>query len=162
MDGLSAGRRAGVLAATACGLGLAACGPAAGSSMAAGRRTAPVAPFVYVANKSRSDVSQFGSVLGGSGALGPLAPRAIASGPVPVAVAVSPQGDSAYVVDAGPFSPPYEISQYHINPATGKLTPLSPRTVPTGLNPTAIAVTPDGKNVYVADFGTETTTPGAI
>jgi 6-phosphogluconolactonase len=132
----------------------------AAAPVAAGRPVA-TAPFVYVANKGRNDVSQFGSVLGGSGALRELTPPTVASGPVPVAAAVSPRGSSAYVVDAGPFSPPYEVSQYHINPATGKLTPLSPKTVGTGSNPTAIAVAPDGKNAYIADFGTDTT-PGAI
>jgi uncharacterized repeat protein (TIGR01451 family) len=156
--------RRGLRTGRAAGLAMTACGLAAGCSTAAAPAAAAptaAAPFVYVANKGRNDVSQFGGALSRSGALRPLTPPTVASGPVPVAAAVSPRGNSAYVIDAGPYSPPYEVSQYRINPATGKLTPLSPKTVATGSNPTAIAITPDGKNAYVADFGTNTTT-GAI
>jgi uncharacterized repeat protein (TIGR01451 family) len=153
--------RRGLRSGRAAGLATLAFVLAAGCSTAAA--PAAAAPFMYVANKSRNDVSQFGGALSGSGALRPLTPPAVASGPVPVATAVSPRGNSAYVVDAGPFSAPAhgEVSQYSINPATGKLTPLSPKTVATGSDPTAIAITPDGKNAYVADFGTNTST-GAI
>jgi 6-phosphogluconolactonase len=130
---------------------------AAGCSAAAA--PAAAAPFMYAANKSRNDVSQFGGALNGSGALRPLTPPTVASGPVPVAAAVGPRGNSAYVVDAGSYGSAHgEVSQYSINPATGKLTPLSPKTVATGSDPTAIASTPDGKNAYVADFGTNTNT----
>jgi DNA-binding beta-propeller fold protein YncE len=64
-------------------------------------------------------------------------------------VAVSPQGTSAYAVDnlsntAG------AVSQYTLNPATGKLTPKSPRMVATAGVPSGIiTISPDGKNAYV-------------
>ncbi len=128
---------------------------AAGSAPAkpmAAASAAAAGPFLYIADKSTSDVSQFGSAPSGSGALRPLGPPAVASGPVPVLAAVTPQGNSAYIADAGSFSTPVnEISQYSINPATGKLTPKSPATVATGAEPIAIAVAPDGKSAYVAD-----------
>jgi DNA-binding beta-propeller fold protein YncE len=108
------------------------------------------APFVYVADTGRNEVSQFGSL--GSGALRPLTPKTVASGPGPYDVAVSPQGTSVYVVDA-PGSAAGEVSQYTIDPATGKLTPKSPKTVPAAGGPSGIiAVAPDGKNAYVPDF----------
>jgi len=52
-----------------------------------------------------------------------------------------------------PRNAPGEVSQYTLNPATGKLTPKSPRTVPTAKGPSGIiALAPDGKNAYVPDF----------
>ena len=134
--------RAAVLAVMACGLagcavaGAPAAGPPAG------------APFVYVTGKGgTNEISQFASL--GSGALRPLRPPDVASGEFPYDIAVSPQGTSAYAVDnlsdtAG------AVSQYTINPATGKLTPKSPPMVATAGVPSGIiAVSPDGKNAYV-------------
>ena len=167
--GLRTGRAAG-LAVTVCGLApgcsaaaappaaahAAAAPAAAGRSVAAGPTAR--APFVYVANKGRNDVSLFGVALSGSGALRPLTPKTVASGPFPSATAVSPQGNSVYVADTGPVSAPAaEVSQYSIKPATGKLTPKTPATVASAGDPAAIAVAPDGKNAYVAACGTSTT-----
>lgn len=118
------------------------CGPASPATAATGT-------FVYVANKGRNSVSQFD--VSGVGALTPLAPATVPSGPFPNAIAVSPQGNNAYVVDAGAVdAPANEISQYNINPITGQLTPKSPATITAG-NGDAIAVTPNGTSVYVAD-----------
>ena len=139
--------RAAALAVTACGL-------AAGCAGAATPVAAPAAraPFAYVADTGKNEISQFGSSPGGSGALRPLTPKTVASGPGPYDVAVSPQGTSLYVVD-GLGNAAGEVSQYTINPATGKLTPKSPKTVPTAAGPSGIiAVSPDGKNAYVPDF----------
>jgi DNA-binding beta-propeller fold protein YncE len=103
---------------------------------------------VYVTGKGRTnEISQFASL--GSGALRPLTPPNVASGEFPYDIAVSPQGTSAYAVDnlsntAG------AVSQYTLNPATGKLTPKSPKMVATAGVPSGlIAVSPDGKNAYV-------------
>jgi DNA-binding beta-propeller fold protein YncE len=146
--------RRGLRLGWAAGLAVTACGPAAGHPVAAPPAAAtPTAPFVYVADTGRNEISQFGSFPGGSGALGPLTPKTVASGPGPYDVAVSPQGTSVYVVDVSPYSPAGEVSQYTINPATGKLTPKSPRTVPTAKGPSGIiALSPDGKSGYVPDF----------
>jgi 6-phosphogluconolactonase len=138
----------------AVGLAMAAWVPAAGCSAAAAPTAAAptaAAPFVYVADKGRNEISQFGSALSDSGALRPLTPPTVPSGPFPDAIAVSPQGNSVYAVDVGAVSAPVnEVSQYTIDPATGKLTPKSPKTVATAGSPAAIAVAPDGKNAYVA------------
>ena len=144
--------RRGLRAGRAAGLAVGACGLAAGCAGAATPVAAPAAraPFVYVADTGRNEVSQFGSL--GSGALRPLTPKTVASGPGPYDVAVSPQGTSLYVVD-GLGNAAGEVSQYTINPATGKLTPTSPKTVPTAEGPSGIiAVAPNGKNAYVPDF----------
>jgi uncharacterized repeat protein (TIGR01451 family) len=183
MDGKSAGRRAAVSfrvarkrgwvrrgprIGRAAGVAVTACGLAAGCSVAAapvaivpvaaGRSAAagPAAraPFVYVADKGRNEVSQFGVL--SSGALRALTPQMVASGPFPTSAAVTPQGNSLYVVDVGSVSAPVsEVSQYTISPATGKLTPKSPAIVQTGGGPIWIAVAPDGKSAYVADFGAD-------
>src|SRR6516165_2877773 len=136
--------RAAVLAVMACGL-VAGC-TAVGAPAAAGSPAG--APFVYVTGKGgTNEISQFATL--GSGALRPLTPPNVASGEFPYDMAVSPQGTSAYAVDnlsdtAG------AVSQYSINPATGKLTPKSPKTVPTAGGPSGIiAIAPDGRNAYV-------------
>jgi DNA-binding beta-propeller fold protein YncE len=132
-----------VLAVMACGL---AAGCTVASAPAAGSPAG--APFVYVTGKGgTNEISQFASL--GSGALRPLTPANVASGEFPYDVTVSPQGTSAYAVDnlsntAG------AVSQYTLNPATGKLTPKSPRMVATAGVPSGIiAISPDGKNAYV-------------
>jgi Lactonase, 7-bladed beta-propeller len=106
------------------------------------------APFVYVTGKGgTNEVSQYASL--GSGALRPLTPPNVPSGEFPYDIAVSPQGTSAYAVDN--LSPTGgAVSQYTLNPATGKLTPKSPGTVATAGAPSGlIAISPDGKNAYV-------------
>jgi DNA-binding beta-propeller fold protein YncE len=136
--------RAAVLAAMACGLA-AGC-TAAGAPAAAGSPAG--APFVYVTGKGGpNEVSQYASL--GSGALRPLTPPNVASGEFPYDIAISPQGTSAYAVDN--LSPTAgAVSQYTLNPATGKLTPKSPRMVATAGAPSGlIAISPDGKNAYV-------------
>jgi DNA-binding beta-propeller fold protein YncE len=127
------------------------CGLAAGCTAAAAPAAAgpPAgAPFVYVTGKGgTNEISQFASL--GSGALRPLTPPDVAAGEFPYDIAVSPQGTSAYAVDnlsdtAG------AVSQYTLNPATGKLTSKSPRMVATAGVPSGIiAISPDGKNAYV-------------
>src|SRR5215469_2414585 len=136
--------RATVLAVMACGLaaGCTAAGHPAGGGSPAG------APFVYVTGKGgTNEISQFATL--GSGALRPLTPRNVASGEFPYDVAVSPQGTSAYAVD-NLSSTAGAVSQYTLDPATGKLTPKSPRTVATAGVPSGIiTISPDGKNAYV-------------
>jgi 6-phosphogluconolactonase (cycloisomerase 2 family) len=106
------------------------------------------APFVYVTGKGgTNEVSQYASL--GSGALRPLTPPNVAAGEFPYDIAVSPNGTSAYAVD-NVSSTAGAVSQYTVNPGTGKLTAKSPRTVPTAGVPSGIiAIAPDGKNAYV-------------
>ena len=146
---LRRGRRAVVLAVMACSLA-AGCtvtgAPAVGHPAAAGSPAG--APFVYVTGKGgTNEISQFATL--GSGALRPLTPRNVASGEFPYDIVVSPQGTSAYAVDNLSNSAG-AVSQYTLNPATGKLTPKSPKMVATaGLPSGIITISPDGKNAYV-------------
>jgi DNA-binding beta-propeller fold protein YncE len=111
---------------------------------------------VYVTGKGgTNEISQFATL--GSGALRPLTPRNVASGDFPYDIAVSPQGTSAYAVDnlsntAG------AVSQYTLNPATGKLTPMPPRTVAGAGSPIGIKVAPDGRYLYITT-GTQCLAP---
>ena len=127
----SAPPRAAVLAVAACGLVAGCAGPAvpmaAERPAAAGSRAG--APFVYVTGKGgTNEISQYASL--SSGALRPLTPENVAAGVFPYDVAVSPQGTSAYAVD-NVSATTGAVSQYTLNPATGHLTPKSPRMVAT-------------------------------
>jgi uncharacterized repeat protein (TIGR01451 family) len=66
----------------------------------------------------------------------------VAAGGSPLAVAVSPDGKSAYVANqtGGPVG---RVSQYSIHPRTGKLSPKSPATVAVGEVLEGVAVAPD-------------------
>ena len=122
---------------------------------------AQAALAVYVANQSEQKVLQFGSL---SGALSPLSPASVALPGTftPTAVALSPDGRSAYVVgpnpiDADTWMSDYEIFQYDVA-ADGTPTPKTPASVALPLQDAAtdVVVTPDGKYVYVAsDQGVE-------
>ena len=100
---------------------------------------------VYVVNQAgtqaNSRISQFAA--GPGGALTPLTPATVATGYNPRAIAVSPDGASAYVttLDA--------IWQYSVG-AGGALSPKAPASVPTIQNPYGLAVSPNGRNLYVA------------
>jgi DNA-binding beta-propeller fold protein YncE len=139
---MAARPRAAVLAVLACGLA-AGC-TAAGAPAPAGSPAG--APFVYVTGEG-GEISQFATL--GSGALRPLTPPDVASGEFPYDIAVSPRGTSTYAVDSLSDTAG-AVSQYSIDPATGRLTPKSPAMVATAGVPSGlIAVSPDGKNAYV-------------
>ena len=112
---------------------------------------AQAAPFVYVTNSGSHNVSQFD--IGPGGLLAPLFPPTVAAGDNPQGVAMSPDGRSAYVTVTS-FANNFagEISQYDVG-AGGALSPKSPATVATGDNPRGVAVSPDGRSVYVANVG---------
>ena len=79
-----------------------------------------------------------------TGALSAKPVQTVATGHSPQMITIAPDGKSAYVTGRN------TIWQYTINTATGKLTPMSPATVATGRRgPHDLAVTPDGKNLYV-------------
>jgi DNA-binding beta-propeller fold protein YncE len=119
---------------------------------------AQAAPFVYVSGGYASrEVSQFAA--GQSGLLAPLSPPTVAARMRPLGLAVSPDARSLYVANAGCFEDADpcidagdgdSVSQYNIG-ATGNLSPKSPPTVAAGDSPTDLAVSADGKSVYVAD-----------
>jgi DNA-binding beta-propeller fold protein YncE len=93
-----------------------------------------------------TNVAQFD--VGAGGLLTPKSPATVAAGSTPLAVAVSPDGKSAYVANTGGNN----ISQYDIG-ANGALAPKSTPTVATGASPVWISISSDGKSVYTADYG---------
>ena len=66
-------------------------------------------------------------------------------------IAITPDGTSVYVANEGPGTgPPGSVSQFTVGTG-GKLTAKSPATVSAGESPNDIAVSADGKSVYVTD-----------
>ena len=113
---------------------------------------------VYVTSQVDRTVSQY-NVNQMTGALSPKTPATIAPGPTPpTGIAVTPDGRNAYVAVVGAVSSDANgaIAQYKIDPVTGALSLGTDRSVPTGLVPIQIAVTPNGKSAYVTneDSGT--------
>lgn len=67
-------------------------------------------------------------------------------------MAVDPSGKFAYVPNfSGFILVPGSVQGYTIDSTSGALTPISGSPVPTGPNPTSIAIDPSGKFVYVAN-----------
>jgi len=126
-------------------LGLAAL-PLAGCG-ANSHATAAAVPFVYAANTKRNEISQYSASRSDFGALKPLVPATVPTGPFPYGIAIDPQADSVYVADVNAS----EVSQYTINPTTGQLTPKTPATIAAGRGSVEVAVTPNGQSAYVVD-----------
>lgn len=110
---------------------------------------------VYVANHSEDNiVVQLDAAM--DGRLTAKTPAKIMT-PLdnPIAIAVSPDGKSAYVVDQGVHnvtdtSPAAGVSEYDIG-AGGVLTAKPRASVGSGNQPDAIAISPDGRYAYVAN-----------
>ncbi|MGH2964620.1 MAG: beta-propeller fold lactonase family protein [Solirubrobacterales bacterium] len=118
----------------------------------AGAASAQAAPYAYVANADGSDpsnVSQF--TLGTGGLLAALSPPTVAAGSGPDDVAVSPDGESVYVTNDADGS----VSQYDVS-AGGTLSPKTPNAVGGAQGP-GLAMRPNGKQLYVANFSTDRT-----
>jgi 6-phosphogluconolactonase len=122
-----------------------------------GITVSPDGASVYVANAggglgSTFTLSQF-SVNRSTGTLSPKSPATVVTGDAPSHVAVSPNGNNAYITNSVDDT----ISQYSINPRDGTLTPLTPPTVaagtvaPGGGFLIGMAVTSNGHSVYVAN-----------
>jgi 6-phosphogluconolactonase (cycloisomerase 2 family) len=107
---------------------------------------------VYVTNVSNT-VSQYD--VGPGGGLTPKTPLTVAAGIDPVGVAVSPDGKSVYVSNNDFFAVAGTVSQYDVGPGGG-LTPKTPPTVAAVHQPEGVAVSPDGKSVYVTNLGAGT------
>jgi len=107
---------------------------------------APAGAFVYTDNPG-GGVVQFSA--GSSGALWPLSPRIGATGTQGGPEALSPDGNSLYVANAqSSWCSGWAVSQYSVA-ADGTLSVKGPAR-PVCSNPiTALAVSPDGKYLYV-------------
>jgi DNA-binding beta-propeller fold protein YncE len=119
-----------------------------------GVTVSPDGRSVYVTNANfcAGSVSQYD--VGANGALTPKVPAAAPAGCHPVGVAVTPDGSSAYVTNAVFSSGAIRasVSQYDVG-SNGALAPKTPASIETPSNPLGVAVSPDGRNVYVADVG---------
>jgi DNA-binding beta-propeller fold protein YncE len=128
--------------------------PKTPATVAAGERpfrvaVTPDGKHAYVTNIDDDTVSQY-DVNPSTGALSPKTPATVAAVADPWGVAITPDGKSAYVTgDSGPGG----VSQYDVDSLTGALSPKTPATAATGSSGFSIgvAVTPDGKSVYVTN-----------
>jgi DNA-binding beta-propeller fold protein YncE len=104
---------------------------------------------VYVLNRGGT-VSQYS--VGAGGVLSAKNPATVGTGAYPTAIAVSPDGRNVYVTNQGNGSlgSAGTVSQYDVGPG-GVLSAKTPATVGTGSNPFGVAVSPDGKSVYVTN-----------
>ena len=111
-----------------------------------GIAVSPDGQSVYVANigfiRGDGSVSQYSA--GPDGALSPKAPPAVGIGSNPSAVAISPDGQNAYVISRLNNG----VSQYSVGPG-GALSFTSG--VGAGEGPGAVVVSPDGASVYVTN-----------
>jgi hyaluronoglucosaminidase len=95
--------------------------------------------------------------------IGPVATGApgvpIAVGPMPRAIAITPDGRTAFVLNWGGASvTPIRLARSRFPAGPGHFgLPLRP--VRVGSYPSAIAIAPDGASAYVACYGSDTVTP---
>ena len=114
-----------------------------GGASANGIIVSPDGRSVYVTDFGNSGVSEF--TVGAGGVLTAKTPNPILTGPSPEGLAETPDGHNVYVANSA------KIYQYNVG-AGGLLSPKTPATVSSGPSGTmAVAVSPDGKSVYVAD-----------
>ncbi len=92
--------------------------------------------------------------IGNNGALGALPAKA--TGDEPGGIALNPTGTKLFVANSADDT----VSIYSVNTGTGALTELATSPQPTVVDPFAVAVSPDGQNLYVAqrdnDVGDDT------
>jgi 6-phosphogluconolactonase (cycloisomerase 2 family) len=110
----------------------------------------PTGRYVYVTDLSDYNVRSYN--IGAGGALVPIGVPAT-TGTSPSAIAVDPSGRFVYVADEWSN----QVSQYSVGTGGG-LTPIGSGLVnagqtPKGQNPVAIAIHPNGRYAYVANYG---------
>jgi len=109
----------------------------------------PTGRYAYVANQFNNTLSQF--TIGPGGALSPMSPLSVPTGPTPYSVIVDSTGKYVYVANSASNT----ISQYTIG-TSGALVPMTPSSVATGAGPRCITVDPTGRYVYVANSASNT------
>jgi 6-phosphogluconolactonase (cycloisomerase 2 family) len=112
----------------------------------------PNGRFVYVANEDAGTVSLY--TVGAGGALAAVTADTVRAGVAPDAIALSPNGRYLYVANqyAGKASQDLGgVSQFKVG-AGGALTAQRTPEVVAGGQPDSIAVSPNGRYLYVANF----------
>jgi DNA-binding beta-propeller fold protein YncE len=119
-----------------------------------GVAVSPNGQSVYVAHCGTVGVSQYD--VGPGGELTPKSPATVAADDCPRQLAVSPDSQSVYVTNFNDGSADVgeNVSQYDVGPG-GELTPKSPPSVAAGNGPFGVAVSPDGRSVYIANSGND-------
>jgi 6-phosphogluconolactonase (cycloisomerase 2 family) len=124
----------------------------------------PCARFVYVSDSQTNGISGYTICMSVNASAGcPIADGslvAISGSPFPLsgsangpgAIAVSPLGNSVYVV--GTLS--NTVSGFTISPVSGSLAALSPPTVATGTGPVSMTIRSDNNWMFVSNFGSTT------
>jgi 6-phosphogluconolactonase len=118
----------------------------------------PNGDFLYVANDASTTPASPGSVSGfaidrGTGGLTPVPGSPVAAtDPGPFGPVVSPDGEFLYVSNTG-NSPTQagSVSAFQIDPDTGRLTELQGSPYAAEIAPGGVAMTPDGRRLYVAN-----------
>jgi DNA-binding beta-propeller fold protein YncE len=92
-----------------------------------------------------------------TGALSPKTPATVPTGTFSRGIAVTPDGNTAYVANGvligfPPGPRDNAVSQYDIDPLTGALSPKTPAAVPAGTGAFQVVVSPDGRSAYVTNF----------
>ncbi|HTY24784.1 MAG TPA: beta-propeller fold lactonase family protein [Desulfomonilaceae bacterium] len=110
----------------------------------------PLGKFLFVANQAANSISAF-AIAGDTGALTPVSGSPFIGGTGPSAVAVDPTGQFLLAANSGSA----DVSVFSVNPSTGILTAVagSPFATGGGKEISGITVSPDGKTVYVSNFG---------
>ena len=108
--------------------------------------------FAYVANRYSNNVSAY-AINPSNGALTEVKGSPFAADYGSYAVAIDPTGRFAYIANDGTGSgDPGDISVFAINPRDGALTPIQGSPFSAGSNPIGIAITPNDKFAYVANY----------
>lgn len=103
--------------------------------------------FVYVSNYGDGTIAQYR--VKANGALVPLSPPKVSAHSFAHAIAADARGQFLYVLSARDWAKrDCLVSQFRIG-QDGRLSPLSPKTVPVPGTPSALLVEPSGKFVYV-------------
>src|SRR5437588_4438536 len=124
---------------------------------------APSGNFLYVPDENPNPSTVTGYSVAASGSLNIV--QTIPTGHNPFGSAITPDGKFFYVSapEADPGYPNGSIIMYAVNPATGLLTEIGTRVNPApGNHPLEMAITPDGKFLYVATRVTSTVNAYAI
>lgn len=123
-----------------------------------GLAISPDGRALYLANGGDSDgkdgLSAYAIASNGTLSEMPGSPYATGSAGSPWAVAITPNGKYLYVTNDGSDTGSRGLSAYAIGPA-GALTALPIAAPATGSEPEDLAISPDGKYLYVTNWGTD-------
>jgi 6-phosphogluconolactonase (cycloisomerase 2 family) len=128
-----------------------------GQGLAYGIAVTPDGKYLYATGSDATSFTVNQYSIGNNGLLSLLTPTAANSGPDPFAIAITPNGKFAYVINQRGQS----ITQFSIA-ANGKLTALSSTAISLPAQPLDIMIAPNGKYAYVTLWSTNSILQYAI